>query len=100
LTDYPTLVRLIGKTRTQTGLRVNCGLSTKFYPTETKVSDVQMGERSLLKPPTLPNWNYTRMTFSIGVLRVEIVLTFVLTLAIFSLAKKSWTEDNTVNGSL
>ena len=59
LTDYPTLVRLIGETTTQTGLRVNCGLSTKFYPTEIKVSDVQMGELSLLKHPTLPNWNFT-----------------------------------------
>ena len=59
LTDYPTMVRLIGETTTQTGLQVNCHLSTKFYPTEIKVSDVQMGELSLLKHPTLPNWNYT-----------------------------------------
>jgi len=59
LTDYPTMVRLIGETKTQTGLQVNCALSTKYYPTEIKVSDVQMDELDLLKHPTLPNWNYT-----------------------------------------
>ncbi len=59
LTDYPTLVRLIGETKTQTGLRVHCALSTKYYPTKIKVSDDQMRELDLLKHPTLPNWNYT-----------------------------------------
>jgi hypothetical protein len=59
LTDYPTIVRLIGETKTQTGLRVNCALSTKYYPTKIKVSDDQMRELDLLKHPTLPDWNYT-----------------------------------------
>jgi len=59
LTDYSTLVRLIGETKTQTGLKVNCGLTTKYYPTQVKVSDVQMAQLDLLKHPTLPNWNYT-----------------------------------------
>lgn len=59
LTDYPTIVRLIGETKTQTGLRVNCALTTKYYPTKIKVSDDQMHELDLLKHPTLPLWNYT-----------------------------------------
>ena len=59
LVDYSTIVRLIGETKTQTGLRINCGLSTKFYPTKIKVSDAQMAELDLLRHPILPNWNYT-----------------------------------------
>jgi hypothetical protein len=59
LTDYPTIVRLIGETRTQTGLRVNCALNTKHYPTKIKVSDKQMRELDLIKHPILPDWNYT-----------------------------------------
>ena len=59
LTDYPTILRLIGETKTKTGLRVNCRLSTEYYPTKIKVSDAQMAQLDLLKHPTLPNWNYT-----------------------------------------
>lgn len=59
LTDYPTIVRLIGETKTQTGLRVHCALSAKHYPTKIKVSDDQMRQLDLLKHPTLPDWNYT-----------------------------------------
>jgi Rhodopirellula transposase DDE domain len=59
LTDYPTIVRLIGETKTQTGLRVHCALSTKYYATKIKVSDDQMRELDFLKHPTLPDWNYT-----------------------------------------
>jgi len=59
LTDYPTVVRLIGETKTKTGLRVHCALSSKDYPTEIKVSDEQMAALDLLKHPILPQWNYT-----------------------------------------
>jgi hypothetical protein len=59
LIDYPTILRLIGETKTKTGLRVNCRLTTEFYPTKIKVSDGQMAELNLLMHPTLPNWNYT-----------------------------------------
>ena len=41
LTDYRTIVRLIGETRTQTGLRVNCTLNTEYYPTKVQISDDQ-----------------------------------------------------------
>jgi hypothetical protein len=59
LTDYPTIQRLIGETKTKTGLRVNGGLSTQYYATQIRVSDVQMAQLDLLQHPTLPNWNYT-----------------------------------------
>jgi len=59
LIDYPTVVRLIADTKTNTGLRISCRLNTKFYPTEIKVSDQQMAELNILRHPTLPNWNYT-----------------------------------------
>jgi len=59
LRDYPTIVRLIGETKTQTGLRVDCALSTRDYATQVKVSDEQMRELDLLTHPVLPQWNYT-----------------------------------------
>jgi len=59
LTDLPTIVRLIGQTRTQTGLRVNCILNSNYYPTKTAVTDEQMNNLDLLKHPVLPEWNYT-----------------------------------------
>jgi hypothetical protein len=59
LTDYPTIVRLIGETKTQTGLRVHCALSTAPYPIKVKVSDEQMDGLDVLKHPILPEWNYT-----------------------------------------
>jgi len=59
LTDYPTIIRLISETKTRTGLKVNCRLSSVNYPTKIKVSDAQMAQLDLLKHPTLPDWNYT-----------------------------------------
>ena len=59
LADYPTILRLIGETKTKTGLPVNCGLSTKYYATKIKVSDAQIAALDVLNHPTLPNWNYT-----------------------------------------
>jgi len=59
LTDYQTIVQLIGGTRTQTGLVVNCALNTKHYPTEVPISKEQMNGLDLLKHPALPEWNYT-----------------------------------------
>jgi hypothetical protein len=59
LTDYPTIVRLIRETRTETGLRVNCALNAKHYPTELRIADDQMSQLDLVKHPVLPDWNYT-----------------------------------------
>jgi len=59
LSDYQTIVRLIGGTRTRTGLTVRCALNTKTYPTDRKVSHQQMHQLDLLQHPQLPQWNYT-----------------------------------------
>lgn len=59
LTDYETIVRLVGGTRTQTGLVVNCTLNTKHYPTHVQISKQQINSLDLLKHPVLPEWNYT-----------------------------------------
>ena len=59
LTDYETIVRLIGDTRTQTGLEVHCRLSTKHYPTGVRISNQQMDDLELLRHPVLPEWNYS-----------------------------------------
>lgn len=59
LCDYPTMVRLINETQTQTGLKVRCTLSTKSYATKVEISDKQMSALDILFHPTLPEWNYT-----------------------------------------
>ena len=59
LQDYPTILRLIRETKTQSGLRVSSRLVTKSYPTGRKISNQQMRELSLEKHLTLPQWNYT-----------------------------------------
>ena len=59
LSDYETIVRLIGGTRTQTGLVVNCTLNTRHYPTDVRISNQRMEQLDLLKHPDLPEWNYT-----------------------------------------
>jgi len=59
LADYATILRLIGQTRTRTGLRVRCALNTNYYPTQIQISAQQMDNLDLLKHTTLPEWNYT-----------------------------------------
>ena len=57
--DYRTIVRLVGETRTKTGLVVTCTLSDEHYATNIKVSDEQMRSLDCLRHPILPQWNYT-----------------------------------------
>ena len=59
LIDYPTVVRPIGETRTQTGLTVTCTLLNKFYPSGLKITDGPMDQLNLRKHAVLPDWNYT-----------------------------------------
>jgi len=59
LSDYPTMVRLIRQTHTQTGLRVKCLLNTRYYPTGVEISKDQMDGLDLFRHTTLPDWNYT-----------------------------------------
>lgn len=59
LVDYPTVVRLIGETRTKTGLKVSCRLLTTPYATGRKVTNQEMADLNLQRHRVLPNWNYT-----------------------------------------
>ena len=59
LTDYPTILRLIRSTSTETGLTVNCSLNTRNYPIGIQISKAEMDELDLLRHPILPEWNYT-----------------------------------------
>jgi hypothetical protein len=59
LVDFPTVVRLIGETRTQTGLTVKCHLTTKYYATGRKITDQEMHQLNLRKHAVIPEWNYT-----------------------------------------
>jgi hypothetical protein len=59
LVDYPTVVRLIGETRTKTGLKVSCRLVTTPDATGRKVTNQEMADLNLQRHRVLPNWNYT-----------------------------------------
>jgi len=59
LDSFATILRLIGETTTQTGLRVNSRLVTKHYDTGRKVLNREMRELSLKKHAILPESNYT-----------------------------------------
>ncbi|MEK7837907.1 MAG: ISAzo13 family transposase [candidate division NC10 bacterium] len=59
LVSFDTIVRLIRQTKTKTGLRVNCRLVKRDFPTAQKISNAQMRLLPLLPHPVLPAWNYT-----------------------------------------
>ncbi len=59
LSDYPTVLRLIGQTATSTGLKVTATLNPKKYSTGIKIAPQQMRELSLDNHSVLPKWNYT-----------------------------------------
>lgn len=54
-------MKLIGKTKTKTGLKVNAKLDKGKYPTKVKVSDEEMERLNIehhLDAPN-PEWTYT-----------------------------------------
>ena len=57
--SYETILRLIGQTKTQTGLRVKSYLISKHFETGKKISAEQMSQLLLVKHKVLPEWNYT-----------------------------------------
>jgi hypothetical protein len=59
LASYSTVLHLIASTTTQTGLQVRSLLITKSYPTDRKVSNLQMQGINLDRHAILPLWNYT-----------------------------------------
>ncbi|MBI4370374.1 MAG: ISAzo13 family transposase, partial [Elusimicrobia bacterium] len=61
LVSHEVVVKLIGKTKTKTGLKVKAKLDKGRYPTKVKVSDEEMEKLNIeyhLDSPN-PEWNYT-----------------------------------------
>ena len=58
LLTLATIVNLIAKTRTTTGLRVRCVLDTNRYPKSVKPSPKQMASVSLVPAQFHGDWNY------------------------------------------
>jgi hypothetical protein len=59
LADYATVVNLIAKTTTTTGLKVCCRLDRRRYPTGRKVSDEEWAKINLHCDHFHGDWNYT-----------------------------------------
>jgi hypothetical protein len=59
LRDYETIVQLISRTATATGLRVTCRLDRRKYPPGRKVTDAEMASLHLERHKFHGDWNYT-----------------------------------------
>jgi hypothetical protein len=59
LANYATIVKLIGSTRTRTGLKVKAVLDRRTYETGQKVSAEEMKALRLTGDRFHPDWNYT-----------------------------------------
>jgi len=59
LADYETVVNLISKTTTTTGLKVSCRLDRRRYPIGRKISNQEWAKINLLRNDFHGDWNYT-----------------------------------------
>ena len=59
LTDYMTIVELIGATTTKKGLKVECALDERTDEKGIKVSDAEMATLNITGDHFHPEWNYT-----------------------------------------
>lgn len=59
LRDYETIVKLISRTTTASGLRVTCRLDRRKYPTGRQVTKEEMTRINLHRAKFHGNWNYT-----------------------------------------
>ena len=59
LVDYETVVKLIRRTTTRTGLKVKCRLDMRKYPLGRKVTDEEMATIRLVPDPFHGEWNYS-----------------------------------------
>ena len=59
LTSYETMVKLIRRTTTKTGLRVRCRLDMRKYPAGRKVSDEEMAAINITPHSFHGDWNYS-----------------------------------------
>jgi len=59
LTDYATVVNLISRTTTTTGLKVSCRLDRRRYPVGRKISEKEWATINLVRDTFHGDWNYT-----------------------------------------
>ena len=59
LSDYETVVNLISKTTTTTGLKVTCKLDLRHYPTGREVSKEEWAKINIVPDSFHGEWNYT-----------------------------------------
>jgi hypothetical protein len=59
LTDYRTIVELIGATTSTAGLTVRCELDENLYPAGIKISDTEMARLNIFPDTFHGEWNYT-----------------------------------------
>ena len=59
LDTYQTCLNYISTTRTSTGLTVKAYLDKRVYEKGLKISKPEMEELNIVRPDTLPKWNYT-----------------------------------------
>jgi hypothetical protein len=59
LRDYETIVRLIAKTTTTTGLHVTCTLDRRNYAVGKKITNAEMKTIQIVKDQFHGEWNYT-----------------------------------------
>jgi hypothetical protein len=59
LVSHEVIVNLIATTKTNGGLRVQCQLDTKSYPTGIKVSDQEMASVNIQRDSFHGEWNYS-----------------------------------------
>jgi transposase len=59
LTDYRTIVEVIGATTSSKGLTVRCVLDEAEYPAGVKVSDAEMADLNIVRDEFHGEWNYS-----------------------------------------
>jgi hypothetical protein len=59
LVSYETVVNLISRTTTKTGLKIAALLDTRHYDPGVKISDAEMAQLKVTAHKTHPQWNYT-----------------------------------------
>jgi len=58
LVSYETVVNLISRTTTRTGLKISALLDTRDYDPGVKISDQEMAQLNVTVHTTHPQWNY------------------------------------------
>ena len=55
---FETVIELISRTRTKSGLRVNAAFDSALYPTGVKITSAEMGAIDLHRNEFHGEWNY------------------------------------------